>query len=363
MYDDGPVQLDSGPGGPMASIDKRGPKQWRARVRRAGQTVTKTFESKGEAEAWAQEVEAGLRRGISYAGLREAEQTTLSEALERYLGEVTPRKKGAVQERNRIRRWQGEDLARKTLTELRSVDFAQWRDKRLAAGKAASTVRNDLNLISAVFEHARKEWGYEALTNPLRLVGRPRLPSGRDRRLAEGEEARLLAAARASRSPWIAPAIIIAVEVGMRQGEILALRWDDISISDRVATVRDSKNGEMRIVPLSPRVLDMLREMPRSVDGRVIPITQNTIEDLWRRVRHKAGIDDLRFHDLRHEATSRLFEDGFETMEVSSITGHKTLSMLRRYTHMRAKKLAQKLAERRGGMKKKPRRQAGQGVS
>lgn len=129
----------------------------------------------------------------------------------------------------------------------------------------------------------------------------------------------------------------------MRLGEIVGLRWENVDFGSRVATLPMTKNGTRREVPLSSRAVETLRNLPRAIDGRVFPITDEAVKRAWRNATARAGIDDLRFHDLRHEATSRLFERGLDTMEVAAVTGHKTLTMLRRYTHLKAADLAKKL--------------------
>ena len=210
-------------------------------------------------------------------------------------------------------------------------------------GFAASTIRNDLNLLSHLFSIAAKEWGMVGLPNPVAEIRKPSLPPGRDRRLQPGEENRLIEACSLFRSPWLLPIVQMALETGMRLGEIMSLRWSDINFTENVARLANTKNGTPRDVPLSSRAVATLAPLPRSLDGRVFPLATETVKDAFRRIADSAELQDLRFHDLRHEATSRFFEKGLDTMEVAAITGHKTLTMLRRYTHLRAADLAQKL--------------------
>jgi integrase len=325
----------------MATIRKRGATYAVAVRRRGHKPLHKTFISKGDAEKWARHLEAQIDRG-AFSDIQEAARTLLHEALERYLCERTPAKKGAVQETNRIRAWQRDPLARRSLATIRSMDIAEWRDARMAAGKAPTTIKNMLGILSQVFVTARTEWGYEDLRNPVRGVRMPAQRPGRDRRLEGDEETRLLAAAGQVGEPYLAPLIILALETAMRLGELLALKRSNIK--GNVAHLADSKNGKPRAVPLSTRALAVLRELPLALDGRVIALGVDRTEYVWRRACRLAGIEDLHFHDLRHEATSRLFEGGrLELMEVASITGHRTLAMLSRYCHMRASELAKKL--------------------
>lgn len=330
----------------MASFRKRGELQWQARVSRKGfPPQVKTFNTKAEAEAWAAVVESNMVRGV-FVSSAESERTTLFEALDRYQREVTSNKKGAIQERSRIKNLMSHPLALRSLISIRSSDIANYRDSR-SSEVAAQSVVHEMNLISHLFNIARKEWGMENLNNPVELVKKPRLPNGRDRRLVGDEEQRLFQAASQSHAVALHSLILLALETAMRLGELLSLAWPDIDLSKRVAILRDTKNGETRRVPLSSAAVAALEKFPRSLESPRVFWTwkaSDSVKATWRRVCQRAGIEDLHFHDLRHEATSRLFERGFNPMEVASITGHKTLEMLKRYTHLRAEDLAKRLA-------------------
>lgn len=327
----------------MAAIEQRGDRQWRARVRRRGwPTETRTFRTKADALAWAREVEVEIDRGV-FVSRTDAERTTLDEALKRYEAEITPLKKGAKQERSRIALWRRDELALRPLASIRGADIAEWRDERLADGASPTTVRNDLMLISHLFNVAITEWGLESLRNPIRTIRVPSAARARDRRLRDGEEARLMKACARSRARWLGPLVRFALATGMRLGELLALRWKDVDLKRRTATLEDTKNGERRIVPLSPAAMGVLERLDRLDGARVFTISLPAVEQAFRRACEWAELEDFRFHDLRHEATSRFFEGGLNPMEVSAITGHKTLQMLKRYTHLRAEELAEKL--------------------
>ncbi len=183
----------------------------------------------------------------------------------------------------------------------------------------------------------------EGLINPVAQIRKPRLPPGRNRRLEEGEEDRLMEECRESRSLWITPVVVIALETGMRLGEIVSLKWSEVDLATQVAKLIDTKIGTGRDVPLSSRAVRTLQALPRSLDGRVFPIGVAAVKSSFHAAVKRAELDDLRFHDLRHEATIRFFERELDIMEVAAITGHKTLTMLKRYTHLRAADLARKL--------------------
>ena len=272
----------------------------------------------------------------------EAESTTLKELLERYLDEVTPLKKGAASETNRLRALIRLPLAQRFVASIRGMDIARFRDERLLK-VTPSTVKRDLVLLGHTFEVARKEWGMH-FHNPVRDIKLPAENRPRDRRLQDGEEARLLAACKQARNPWLLPVVQLALETAMRQGELIRLRWENIDLNRRTAHLPDTKNGESRSVPLSTTAIRVLRSLPRSLHGQAFPgATTEAIKRAYIRAVRRAGIENLRFHDLRHEGTTRLFEKGLNIMEVASITGHKDLRMLRRYTHLKAEDLALKL--------------------
>ncbi len=324
----------------MATLQRRGTR-WRAQVRRQGlPPLSKTFEKHEDAKRWAQNVEGRLAVG-EVLDLSEARRTTLGEALERYLAEVTPLKKGAKQERVRIQAWLRDPLAGRPLASIRSMDIAAWRNDRNAAGRAPTTVRNALTIISQVYQVAGTEWGLQGLQNPVRGVRMPRSRPARDRRLELGEEERILGGCDAAGQPLLRPIVIWAIETAMRQGEILAL--EARSLRGNVAYLRDTKTTRARSVPLSTRALRVLEGLAVPLRGPLFPITQDSLEYFWRKALRRADIEGLRFHDLRHEATSRLFERGLDSMEVMAITGQSTTDMLKRYTHFRAANLAAKL--------------------
>lgn len=332
----------------MATFRKRGPYQWQAQVRKRGYPLqTKTFETKAAAETWARATEYEMDQGL-FVSRAEAESTTLRELLERYKEEITPLKKGAASESARIRAFLKHSLAQRFVAGIRGVDIARYRDARLKKVSPA-TVKRELVIISHLFEVARKEWGIH-VSNPVRDIKLPPHSNARERRLQIGhdgeksEESRLLEACKEAKNPFLLPIVHLALETAMRQGELVSLRWEHIDLNRRTAHLPDTKNGESRTVPLSPTAIQVLRSLPRSIHGQVFPgLTTEAVKRAYIRAARRAGIEDLHFHDLRHEATTRFFELGLNIMEVASITGHKDLRMLRRYTHLKAEDLARKL--------------------
>lgn len=328
----------------MATIRRlRG--RWQAQVRRKGLAPrAKSFDAKSDAERWARNLEADIDRCGNLPDTRLAERMTVRELLARYLMEITPTKRSASTETYRVKALMKRDIAHRTLAMLSSADIASYRDERLKVVSTSSVIR-ELNTIAHAVDVARKEWGVHMVQNPVRMIRRPAPPRGRDRRLNGDEEQLLLAAADAGRSPYMRPLIILAIETAMRQGEMLLLTWNDVDLDRRIAHLDMTKNGESRDVPLSSRALDALGVLKQQqIDERVVPSTKSGVQQAWGHLRTRAKLTDLHFHDLRHEAVSRLLERGLNVIETATISGHKELRMLQRYSHLRAEDLVAKLA-------------------
>jgi integrase len=332
----------------MATFRKRNDK-WQARVQLSGQgSIAKSFNTKADAIKWARNVESQLDLGVLAA---KQSMPRMMSVLARYLEEVTPTKKGVKQERNRIRQLQKSKLADMTVDKITSELIAQYRDTRLKT-VSANTVRIELALISVVFEQCRKEWGF-ALTNPVRGIRIPKPGKPRQRRLEAGEEEALLAACRTSRAYYLHSFVVLAIETGMRFGELLGIRWEHINLNSQTIFLPDTKNGHPRTVPLSTRAVGVINALPRAINGKLFNSGYQSIHNAFNLAVTKARgtqpdsnifLKELRFHDLRHEAVTRLFEKGLNPIEVGMVSGHKTLSMLQRYTHLRSEELVSKLA-------------------
>jgi integrase len=309
---------------------------WLAQIRRKGHdTICRTFDTKAEAERWAIGVESKMGEG-RYEDNREALTTTLSECLARYETEVTVSKKGAEQERYRIALWLRDDLANKPIGAIKSSDMAKWRDARIASGASSGTVRLDLALISNLYTIAIQEWGLPVI-NPVMNIRKPSPGKARDRCLLPGEEDKILGVC----SSEMRIIVILAIETAMRRGEIIGLRHE--MISGKVITLPDTKNGTVRKVPLSKRALAVLSEIPRRLDGKVFSYTEHGCTQMFVKYCQRLSIKDLRFHDLRHHALTRMAENGLNVMELKAISGHKCVQMLSRYVNVNINNLADKL--------------------
>lgn len=303
--------------------------------------MCKTFAVKVDAERWARALEREIDQG-GYCERSKAETVTLADVLERYIEEVCPGKRGGAEDAIRLRAMMRLSVARLNLARIRPRDIAAYRDARLKTC-TPGTVLRDLSALSAILNHARKEWGY-AVVNPVSEIRKPSQPAGRDRILSYEEEMRLLAALEpiGRRSPYMQPLVIVAVETAMRRGEMLGMTWSAVNLEKRTVYLPLTKNGEARTVPLSGRAVDTLARMARSITGRVFPMQAAAMERAFSQARKRAGLEGLHFHDLRHTATTRLAEK-LNLLELAAVTGHKDLRMLKRYYHPKAEELAKKL--------------------
>ncbi len=323
----------------MANIRKRGDK-WQVQIRRSGvPSRTRTFNRQEEAKAWARKQEVLLDRAET--DIYMPSKVVLATLLARYAKEITPNKKSAASEQRRISRLLRDPITKKRVCDLTPEMFAGFRDRRLKDGQRAAAY--DLQIIRHMLNLASGEWGLNIRFNPLDKVRFPAPCKPRERRLKEGEYDVLLAAASVSGSVFLAPLIVLAVETGMRVGEMLKLNWADWTAETNMLHLRDTKNGRDRFVPLTPRAVELMSVLPRTSD-RVLPTNYEAVKSAWQRLRKRTGINDLRLHDLRHEATSRFFEMGLTVPEVASITGHQTATMLLRYAHADIQKVRTKIS-------------------
>jgi integrase len=329
----------------MATYRKRGD-SWRAEIAKKGIRLSATFDTKAEAIAWAIEKEAEIGRSTSVATV--ASTKTLIDAIKRYEEEVSPTKKGERWETLRLAVFRDLEWAGERIGKIVPDQIAQWRDKRLKMVKA-STVNRDLNLLSALFEHARREWKWIAV-NPVRDVKRPTNPRPRDRRITATEENLMLQKLGYERGQvpvtlqqHIAVAFLLALETGMRQGEILGLTWDRVFLEKRYVRLQDTKNGDARNIPLSSAAIELMKRQPRKEqEPRCFPVASASADALWRKARKSAKIADLKFHDSRHEAITRLAKK-LDVLDLARMIGHRDPRSLMIYYNATATELAARL--------------------
>ena len=341
----------------MATITKTPSATWKAIIRKRGwPTAIKTFRTKRDAQDWARRTEDEMVRGV-YINRAESDRLLFDDALDRYLREVTPTKKPttASAERHKAKTLKN-FFSDFSLAAISPDLVAEFRDTRLEDGKSPSTVRLELALLSHLFTIAIKEWRLGITYNPVANIRKPTPGKGRDRRITALEEKELVEACNNHSNPMLGWIVRTALHTGMRAGEIKSLTRKQVDLSKRTIFLSETKNGTARTVPLTRQATTVLREAlshpirPHDTDlifwgepGKDGKRRPYEFRPAWRRTLQSAGITGLRFHDLRHEAVSRLVEAGLGDQEVAAISGHKSMQMLRRYTHLRAEDLVGRL--------------------
>lgn len=340
--------LENSPELSMKQVDKNiyqyGDYSFQVKMMVAGNKASKVFDTLPEARTWRDLQRAGAALDHDEARIfearvkkREAQTFTVRQALDKYMKEITPTKKGADVEEDRINKTKRTKLANKSLYMVKPSDVLDFLDE---IGGSDNNKRKYASLISHMYRTAAKRWSM-SVENP--VAGKIEMPSNgkpRDRRL-EGNESTIILKHLTEPARSV---VVFAIETAARQGEILEIRWKNVDLKSRVIFLTDTKNGESRAVPLSTVAIETIKSQPRGIgDSTVFRITKSQLRKAWEKARHESGCPDLRFHDLRHEAASRLFEKGLNVMEAASVTGHKTLGMLKRYTHLNPTELAKKL--------------------
>jgi integrase len=325
----------------MATIRKRG-KSWQVQIRPAGcPPITRTFKRKPLANAWARQTEAEIDRNGLVINELGKENTTVGELLSRYKEEILPSKRGRDQESYVLRIFLRHKISQYSLKHLTPSIIREYRDERLTQVKA-STVHRQLGILQHVFAVAIREWGYPLLANPVAAISKPVFNNARNRRLQVSELEALIHGSGKSRVWWLKPIIILAIETAMRRGEILNVQKQEVDLKTRTLHIPVTKNGYPRTIPLTETACEVLGSAISDED-RIFPPSANAFRLAWQRLTKRAGIEDLHFHDLRHEAISRFFEKGLSIPEAALISGHRDVRQLFRYTHLRAEDVAKKL--------------------
>lgn len=267
----------------------------------------------------------------------------MGDVIARYLVEVTPTMKGAGDDTIRLKAMMRKPIAQWSMANLSASRIAAFRDERLKDVSAGTVIR-ELAYLSAIINHARREWGIN-VPNPVQMVRKPQSPQARMRVLSDEEVSKLLQALEpiGRRSHWTRPVVQLAVTTAMRRGELLSLRWEHIDLNGRTAFLPDTKNGDSRTVPLSSAAVKVLAELPRHISGVVFPVKAFTLDAAFKRGLLRAGLRDVRFHDLRRTAITRMAEKLPNVIELAAVSGHKSLMVLKRYYRPTASELARKL--------------------
>ena len=332
----------------MASFRKHRGK-WQVQIRRQGSPpLSKSFISRNDAESWARQREVQIDQQSLPQDPRRLNKHTLGELVVRYRDTVTPTKRAARNEAIMLNAFLRHPICSKKLSQLTQEDFAAYRDERLKQVKAYS-VKRMLSPIQNLFEVAKSEWGIPIGQNPVSKLKFTYVRNRRERRLRAGELDQILTASKKTQNKLILPIILFALQTGLRRSEILAATWSDLDMDNRALNVPRSKNGHSRTVPLTRGALALLQRLKgeettkKDSGNRIFPTTSNALKMAWDRLINRAGIKDLHFHDLRHEAISTFFELGLTTPEVALLSGHRDIRMLFRYSHPQRWRVLQQL--------------------
>lgn len=331
----------------MATFEKRvgksGKVTWRARVRRLdGPQLAKSFARKQDAETWARGIESKLDAGEAVPSA-EARKRTLGDTIDRYLTVTLPQAKHRknASEQTRLLKWWKERLGDRPLVAITPGVIAEVRDEltqpdpKTKKALSGATINRRITALSACLRVAVKEYGW-LTKNPVPNVTRLADSKGRERFLSDDERDALLAACAASQWAPLDPLVRLALATGARKGELLGLQWADVDLTRRVTRFRDTKNGESRTVPLAQPAVAALEDWSkgRLKVGPVFPWQPGPMQKAWDAARAEAKLVDFRFHDLRHSAASYLAMSGASLMDIAAILGHKTLAMVKRYSHL-----------------------------
>jgi integrase len=321
----------------MASIRKRGD-AWVAEIFKRGVRRSRSFATKQAAQAWARTTESEIDAGTRPSSL------TVGQMLDKYAREISPAKKGAKWEQTRITALRTLRIAQEPLSTVDATHVAKWRDERLQS-VSAGTVLREWTLLAHAFQIAVREWKWLP-ASPMTGVRRPVEPPPRERLISDDERDRLLFVfgdRLDTVTGRVGAALRLALETGMRAGELCGLTWDRVDLSRRVATLPMTKNGSARQVPLSPGAVEVLRSLkPISDSATVLRMNVQQLDAIWRKGRDKAGIIDLHFHDSRATAVTRLARK-LDILDLARMIGHRDLRSLQVYYRATAEDIAKKL--------------------
>jgi integrase len=338
-------------GGNLATIQERkssdGKTKYRVIVRMKGcPPQSATFERKTDAKKWAQDTESAIREGRHFKTV-EAKKHTLREMVDRYIENVLIHKPKTYKNQKMQLEWWADTIGYHLLSDVTPALIGECRDKLLSETtkrkkqRSPATVVRYMAAISHAFTIAVNEWEWLEYS-PVSKVKKPKEARGRVRYLDDDERAKLLAACQESGNHYLYVIVVLAITTGMRQGEILGLRWKDIDLLRSCAVLHETKNGERRRVPIPQFAAQFLVEMSkvRRIDtplvfpGNKDPQKPIDIRNIWDGAVTKAELEDFRFHDLRHTAASYLAMNGATLAEIAEVLGHKTLQMVKRYAHL-----------------------------
>ena len=325
----------------MASIYKRNGK-WRVEIRKKGSKgIYKSFIVRDDAIRFARETEVKIEQGL-YQDLTLAKTTKLKDILVQYIDRVSVNKKGYEQERYKINKIIRSDIADKTLSNLTPLVLLEYieQQKKLYT---ASTINKSITIINLALNFAERFLGISLNKNPLKFIKRLKESQFVGQVIESHEEALLLKHAEFSKLYWLKTAIILGIDCGLRRGEIIKLKAEDVNFKNNTAVLRDTKNGETREIGLSQRAIQEIKKLPIAIDGKLFPCKRlDTFSFYYNQLKKLSGVKK-RFHDTRHTFASRKASSGWSITEIAAQGGWKQLQVLKRYTHIKAEYLAKKM--------------------
>ena len=328
-------------------ISKTGAVTYRARVRLKGFPVqTATFKRLTDAKAWITNTESAILENRHFK-TQESKKHTIADMLNRYIKDVLPDKPKLIKDQTYQLNWFIAQIGRYTLADVTPALISECRDRLLkepgGKNKARSnaTVVRYMSALSAAFTVCVNDWQWIE-ESPMNKVRKPKEPRGRVRFLDDSERERFLEACKHSQNTWLYLCVILSLSTGMRQGELMNLKWPDVNLKEGFLILHDTKNGERRRVPLSGLALGLLQEhakIRRMDSGLLFPSKVNNgkpinLKKPFTTALQRAEIADFKWHDLRHCAASYLAMNGATLTDIAAILGHKTLAMVKRYTHL-----------------------------
>jgi integrase len=307
------------------------------------------------AKKWIQDTESAIRDGRHFKST-EAKRHTLGELIDRFINQWLPKHPKRQAKQTALLTWWKNRLGHLLLADVTPAVIAEARDALLSEStirgtlRSSSTVNRYLAALSKAIGVAVKEWGWLD-DSPMSKVAKPSEAPGRDRFLSLEEKDRLLDACRASTNPYLYPLVSLALLTGMRYGELVGLQWADVQFERGTITLRETKNGDRRVVPLIPTAAEIFKQLPGYGSSPAEQVFKSerrngrkgivSIRKAFQKALEIAQIDDFRFHDLRHTAASYFAMNGGATQgELMSLFGWRSVNMTRRYAHYSQKHIA-----------------------
>lgn len=332
----------------MATIRLLPSGKWNVQIRKKRKDISKSFIKKSDAEKWARQTEVEIDQNV-FQNLNEAETLTLGDVCQRFEDEVIEKFKSWKADRSRLRNIREHKISSLLLINLTTRELNGYIKDRQNDGMSDTSINHEITLISRVLQVCMTTWSIH-LPRGIPHSDRPKKEEGRSRRVSDEE---IKAIILATQSKSLGPMIILAVETAMRRSELVSIEHKNIKLDKKSLILYNTKNGDTRFVPLSQKAIQVIQSIPRNINGRLFNLSSDSVTQAFERAVDRAKnnyvgndesfLEDIRFHDLRHEGTTRIAKKVPNIIELASITGHKTVEMLKRYYHPDPTEIAEKL--------------------